>query len=208
MNVTLVILGIVLVVLIYVIYQYMNNVSQDLSDYKSVSTSQTIINSTDLSAPNSTRYAHGIWVYVKKHDGQAPFITFGDATAGTTLYLAGATPTLKYKSGTDELIITDNFPIQKWVNLVVSVDNQIVDIYMDGKLVKSSKIAHHTPGDLSSGIFNGYITKFKRWAEPLNPQMVYDTYMEGNGRSGILPAYGIDMSIFKDNIEQSKFTLF
>jgi len=206
-----VILGIVLVVLIYVIYQYMNNVSQDLSDYKSVNSSATIINTEDLSAPNSTRYAHGIWVYVKKHDGQAPFITFGDETnGGTQLYLAGATPTLKYKSGTDELIITDNFPIQKWVNLVVSVDNQIVDIYMDGKLVKSSNIAHPTPSSwgLSSGTFNGYITKFKRWAEPLNPQMVYDTYMKGNGRSGILPAYGIDMSIFKDNIEQSKFTLF
>lgn len=218
MNVTLVILGIVLIVLIYVIYQYVTNVSQEISDYKNVTTSATSVTPEDLSSPNSTRYAHSIWVYVKKHSGECPFITFSDATgtAGTKLYLAASTPTLKYASvaastaGESELIITDNFPIQKWVCLTISIDNQIVDVYMDGKLVKSAKYTHGTPSTwtLSSGSFEGYITKFKRWAEPLNPQKVYDIYMEGNGRSGILPAYGVDLSLFKDNIEQSKFTLF
>jgi hypothetical protein len=215
MNVTLVILGILLIVLIYVIYQYVTNVSQEISDYKNVTTSATSVTPEDLSSPNSTRYAHSIWVYVKKHSGECPFITFSDATgtAGTKLYLAANTPTLKYASSaatSAELIITDNFPIQKWVCLTISIDNQIVDVYMDGKLVKSAKYTHGTPSTwtLSSGSFEGYITKFKRWAEPLNPQKVYDIYMEGNGRSGILPAYGVDLSLFKDNIEQSKFTLF
>ena len=218
MNVTLVILGIVLIVLIYVIYQYVTNVSQEISDYKNVTSSATSVTPEDLSSPNSTRYAHSIWVYVKKHSGECPFITFsnGDTQnpAGTKLYLAGSTPTLKYAStaatAAGDLIITDNFPIQKWVCLTISIDNQIVDVYMDGKLVKSAKYTHGTPSTwtLSSGSFDGYITKFKRWAEPLNPQKVYDLYMEGNGRSGILPAYGVDLSLFKDNIEQSKFTLF
>jgi len=217
MNVTLVILGVVLFVLIYVIYQYVTNVSQDISDYKNVSTTATSVGPEDLSSPNSTRYAHCIWVYVKKHDGKCPFITFtNNATVSTELYLDSQTPTLKYTSasaktaGATDLVITDNFPIQKWVCLTLSIDNNIVDVYMDGKLVKSAKYTHASPADcsLTTGGFNGYITKFKRWAEPLNPQKVYDIYMEGNGRSGILPAYGVDVALFKDNIEQSKYTLF
>jgi hypothetical protein len=36
-------------------------------------------------------------------------------------------------------MITDNFPLQKWVYIIISVDNQYVDAYLDGKLIQSHR---------------------------------------------------------------------
>jgi len=114
------------------------------------------------------------------------------------------------------ITITNNFFIQKWVHVVISVDNTFFDCYLDGKLVVSQKLYTNstnttpvltpkTPGDISvpillgqnstpfstskpSASFDAYVTKFIRWTEPVNPQTVWDTYMKGNGNSwGIFP---------------------
>ena len=37
------------------------------------------------------------------------------------------------------MIITDNFPLQKWVCIGLSVDSQFVDGYIDGKLIRSQR---------------------------------------------------------------------
>jgi hypothetical protein len=131
---------------------------------------------------------------------------------GGKLYLATRTPTLKYKSQSgSDVTITDNFPVQKWVHILVSIDNTIADFYLDGKLVRSSEIGQDSPTGTSvtiGSIPNATVAKFTRWTTPINPQAAYDIYMKGNGQTGMLPAYGIDISVFKDNIEQSKFKLF
>ena len=136
-------------------------------------------------------------------------------------------------SSSDEttLEITDNFPLQKWVHIVTSVDNQYLDAYLDGKLVKSGRLYNEavvadgvttssestpkTPADQAMTIggstsYDAYIAKFNHWALPLDPQTVWSTYSEGNGQSGMnnyISSYGIDLSILKDNVEQSKYSL-
>jgi len=37
------------------------------------------------------------------------------------------------------ILITNNYPIQKWCYIVISVDNNFIDCYLDGKLVLSQK---------------------------------------------------------------------
>ena len=51
---------------------------------------------------------------------------------------------------TPNMCSIDNIPIQKWVNLMISVYSRTMDIYLDGKLVNS----YILPGTytLSSGI--------------------------------------------------------
>lgn len=232
MNPTFVFLGIAIAVIIYLIYIYWYDTSSKLSDYKSISTSQLTI--SGISMPRTRRYAYGIWVFVNNWDTNGKKNIYkvgeGDGEGEARLYLEQYTPTLVYETpledgNTTKVTITDNFPIQKWVHLVVSVDNDIVDAYIDGKMVRSqrtstvtstvngettegSTTATPTSSRVTCGIMDAYITRFKRWTHPLNPQTVYDQYMKGNGRTGIMPAYGVDVSVFKDNLEHAKFKLF
>lgn len=223
MNYSLVIIGVLIIVILYLLYLYLFDTSNELKDF--VKIDQQV--SVDVNSPTSTRYAYGIWIYVGEWNSSKtkPIYSHGktdiDDGAGTIttslhggeLYLEQLTPTLKYKdTNGNEVSITDNFPIQKWTHILVSVDNNIGDFYLDGKLVRSADMgtaatpsaSKVTLGDIS----NTHIAKFTRWTTPINPQAAYDVYMKGNGQTGMLPAYGIDISVFKDNIEQSKFKLF
>jgi hypothetical protein len=77
-------------------------------------------------------------------------------------------------------------PIQKWVNLTLSVNGRTMDIYIDGKLVQTCLL----PGVASinnnadvyvtpSGGFNGWTSKFKYYPSPLNPQQAWNIYTQG-----------------------------
>lgn len=134
--------------------------------------------------------------------------------------------------------ITNNFPLQKWVCVGVSVDNQFVDAYLDGKLVKSKRFytsttrtatrpvtttMPKTPPDATASPvylgnsetgqtfapFDAFIAEFKRWSAPIDPQSAWDTYLAGNGTNGVSRAfssYGIDVSVLKNKVEQTKFS--
>jgi len=215
MNYSLVIIGVLIVVILYLLYLYLFDTSNELKDF--VKIDQPV--SVDVNSPTSTRYAYGIWIYVGEWNSSAikTIYSHGDDGQGNMnggeLYLEQLTPTLKYKdTNGNEVSITDNFPIQKWTHILVSVDNNIGDFYLDGKLVRSADMgAVATPSASSvilGAISNTHIAKFTRWTTPINPQAAYDVYMKGNGQTGMLPEYGIDISVFKDNIEQSKFKLF
>ena len=223
MNYTLIVLGIVVAILIYVLYLYFSDDSQEVTDYHDLSKSAMIIQQKDLKNQNSARYAYGIWVYVNSWNstGEKVIFTRGSNAPANSLKVSlnEQTPTLKvtlYDTGAEphEVFVTNNFPIQKWVYLVVSVDGTLVDTYLDGKLVKSHQVTPNTgytlavPGGiLTSGQFNAYAARFKRWTHPINPQTVYDEYMKGNGQGSMIGAYGVDVSILKDNIEERKFSL-
>jgi hypothetical protein len=120
---------------------------------------------------------------------------------------------------TFDVIITDNFTLQRWVYLVISVDNLFVDLYLDGKLVKSVKMVNLPYQDnlnivsvniseadakkKASTVF-GYLpgfmlAKFQRWETPLDPQSVWNYYMQGNGQGGSGSKYKVNLDFVKDN---------
>jgi hypothetical protein len=211
MNYALVIVGVLIVVILYLLYLHLFDTSNELKDFVKIDTPINV----DVNSPTSTRYAYGIWVYVGEWNSSTVknIYSHGEPTAGGNLYLEKLSPTLKYKANNgNDVSITDNFPVQKWCHILVSVDNNIVDFYLDGKLVRSADMGTTpSPTGVSAtigSIPNAHIAKFTRWTTPMNPQAAYEVYMKGNGQTGMLPAYGIDVSVFKDNIEQSKFKLF
>jgi hypothetical protein len=82
-----------------------------------------------------------------------------------------------------------NFPLQKWVNLNVSMRNNVLDIFIDGTLVKSC-ILKGSPtinsGDLhvfnqgpnGSG-FLGYISRLEYTNKALDSEAIMDRYKKG-----------------------------
>ena len=76
-------------------------------------------------------------------------------------------------------------PLQKWVNVIVSVYNQVVDIYVDG-LLTSSCILKTFPAistdDVSltpDGGFSGYISRVKFLNSAMTVQKAKDIYNDG-----------------------------
>ena len=88
-----------------------------------------------------------------------------------------------------EIVITDNFPFQSWVHLIISVDNSYIDIYMNGKLIKSVKDSGIKLPSLTSPlkfeISQTYLAKFERTTDPTDPQTAWSRYLDGNGENPI-----------------------
>ena len=59
--------------------------------------------------------------------------------------------------------------------------------------------------------WDAYISKFERQIKPTDPKSAWDKYMEGNGGSTLSNALGnmnINVSVLKDNVETTTFSLF
>jgi hypothetical protein len=108
-----------------------------------------------------------------------------------------------------------NVPIQKWVNLVVSVYGRSMDIYMDGKLVKTSLLPGVASINNSSNVyvtpaggFEGWTSKFKYYPNSLNPQQVWNIYSEGySSWSSIFNSYQLQIALVQNGTTQSSITL-
>lgn len=77
--------------------------------------------------------------------------------------------------------------MQRWVNVVVCVNNKTVDVYLDGKLARSCVMPNHYRVDgggyaatlLDYGGFGGYISTVNMYNQALGPDTVYHAYMAG-----------------------------
>jgi L-rhamnose mutarotase len=145
-----------------------------------------------LQDPTSIQYAYGYWLYINSWDNNIKKVIIGRDN-NFSMYLDNTTPTLycdiTLSDDTKQTItITNNFPIQKWVYVVMSVDGQIVDFYLNGKLVVSQKLTkmQKAPGDTnvplllgSSNTWDALISQLTRVSHPMSPQEVMNNYISG-----------------------------
>lgn len=108
-----------------------------------------------------------------------------------------------------------NVPIQKWVNLVLSVYGRTMDLYIDGKLVRTCLL----PGVASinnnaniyvtpAGGFNGWTSKLQYYPNSLNPQEVWNIYSQGySSFSSMFSAYQVQVSLIENGTTQSSVTI-
>jgi len=92
-----------------------------------------------------------------------------------------ATPTV------DNTLLT-NVPIQKWVNLLMSVYGRTLDIYLDGKLAKTTVLpgtaivsANENLYITPCGGFDGWTSKVQYFPNATNPQQAWTIYKAGYG---------------------------
>jgi hypothetical protein len=111
----------------------------------------------------------------------------------------------------------ENIPIQKWVNIIVSLYGLSLDIYLDGKLVRTCVLPGvpqvNNSADINvtpNGGFSGWTTKFKYWSDASNPQEAYNIYKSGFGGSilgNAISKYRLQFSVLKDNVQQGSFQI-
>ena len=127
-----------------------------------------------------------------------------------TLYLGvcqDTTPDNKFQTNGENIAIR-NFPLQKWVCVTYSIYGTSLDLYLNGKLVKSvidddvklmmsesALVALGNPwynksvaddeitiSNLTAG-FKGYTSKLKYYKSALTPKEAYNIYKSGPGTS-------------------------
>jgi hypothetical protein len=110
-----------------------------------------------------------------------------------------------------------NVPIQKWVNLLVSVYGRTMDIYLDGKLVRTCLL----PGVASinpnakiyvtpMGGFDGWTSNFQYYPNSLNPQQAWNIYSKGYRQgmfSNLFSGYDVQISLIENGTTQSTITI-
>jgi hypothetical protein len=110
--------------------------------------------------------------------------------------------------------VIPNVPIQKWVNLIISVYGRTLDTYIDGKLVRTcllpgiAYVNNDSPVYVTpSGGFNGWTSKFQYYPNPLNPQEAYNIYAAGYGNSSMSNSYQLQISLIENGTTQSSTTI-
>lgn len=111
----------------------------------------------------------------------------------------------------------DNIPIQKWANIIISLYGRTLDIYLNGKLVRTCVLPGvpniNNNADIQvtpNGGFSGWTTTFKYWSVASNPQDAYNIYKDGFGGSILANAinkYRLRFSLIKDNKESGSFEI-
>lgn len=108
-----------------------------------------------------------------------------------------------------------NVPIQRWVNLVISVYGRTMDLYIDGKLVRTCLL----PGVASvnnnsdiyvtpAGGFNGWTSKLQYFPNSINPQEAWNIYTSGYSTwSSMFNAYQVQVSLVENGTTQSSITI-
>lgn len=222
MNSKLVLAVVIILLLLYVIFKALT------TSYTSLGMMQKWGNQTTLTGsnlPNSFKAnsAISLWFYIKQWENGAKLIQF---KKGTEVLFH-----VQFKSGTNTIQIFPrsgasvsgedcdiaDFPLQKWVNLIISFNGSAMDVYVDGKLVKSCVVNQGSKlngtdtiilGDESMKDTKdvGFITNVKLKASPIAPQEAWDIYSQGFGGSpwsDLLNKYKVKLSFIVDNQEQA-----
>jgi len=110
----------------------------------------------------------------------------------------------------------NNFPLQRWVNLIVSLNNRTMDVYLDGKLVRTcilpapAKIDPDAPVILTpGGGFKGWTSNTQYFATPLNPQEAYNIYAVGPkcGGMSLFDKYKLRVTYLVNNQPEASVTI-
>ena len=183
---------------------------------------------TSLPINNSTNFSYSIWFNVSQWDETSqkvllqrsagenntfsPKITLGEYENDINIEIA----TYDGVSGINTCKVR-NFPLQKWVNLIISLHGRTLDVYLNGKLVRTCVLAG--PAQVSSNAqiqltpnngFTGQTSNLQYFTYPLNPQEAYNIYKKGYtsyGFGSIFEKYKIKIAYLVDGVEEDAWQI-
>ena len=185
-----------------------------------------VIPSTKLKNSGSVNYAYSIWIYIDDWSyryGQEKIIFLRGSigsifTPALSLMPNDNTAVITMTTAADPFeCIVPNIPLQKWTNIIVSLNNKSLDAYVNGKLVKtcvlpdvpvinSESSVYLTP----DGGFSGYTSRFNYWSTPVGPQEAWNIYKKGPGGnmfSSLINQYKIQFNFLKGSDVQATLTI-
>lgn len=240
------ILIIILIVLIWY-YVVNNTVLTKLSDatVKQTVPASSINTSTDN--VGTSNYAYSIWFYISNWNYKygSDKIIFARVTTPSndssynnvenSLPILGPCPIVYLDKFANDIMIgvssyglnnqsqelnivnVNNIPIQRWVNLIISVYNTTIDVYINGKLVKTEIMPNsayvNSNDDIivtPAGGFEGSTTKLQYFQNPLNPEQAWNLYQQGYGNTSLANLFGsyqLNMTISQNGVEEASFTI-
>jgi hypothetical protein len=187
----------------------------------------------DLKDAGTSVYSLELWIYANSVNGAKPAI--GSTSYGTTNNVSGnifqimsaasggsnilsldlfntGSAYLTYGTTPSSQIITDNFQVQRWEYVVINVNNKFIEIYLDGKLLKSinSKdttfVAPSNKSVIDFGKGDIFIYQFNRYTKTMNSTEVSKKYLAGNNLS-MSPGITMDIDFLKNNRSQVNYQL-
>jgi hypothetical protein len=229
MNYLVIGLLLILIIILYYSYRYFTN--KTLTSGLQKLETPTTLAYHELKASTAITYNYQCWLYLSAPTSKStPLFSRGISEANNysefSVELDGQKLVLKGgNGGTSELkqimLVTNNFPIQKWTHLVINVSNlSTYEAYINGKLVKTvnvSNSANFKPTSNTSSLvigntgLAGYVTKFTRETNAMDAKNVWNEYLSGNGInnvfSNIIP-YGLTMTVANGEDVQRVFNIF
>ena len=121
----------------------------------------------------------------------------------------------------------EEIPIQKWVNIIVSVYGKTLDTYINGKLERTcildnvaqvnpkedlylAPMAPQSAGGQAKPTWHGYIANARYYMYYVNPQEAWNIYKEGyspGSLGGLFDKYKIKFSFLVDDQVKSSFMI-
>lgn len=235
-NLTNIVLGIVVLVVLYVVYIYFFQSSRVTLLNQHDARQIQVIQPSSLPTGTNADYTYSVWIYISNWNyrfGETKVIfgrTDQNNQPAPSLTLAPSENNLHctvetYPSsgtdanqGTTHTCSIQNIPIQKWTNIIVTLNNRTLDMYLDGKLVRTCvlpgvpKVSSSSPVSVTpNGGFSGYVSNFQYLAKSVNPNEAYSIYKEGNGGASYLSSlfnkYRLKFAFVEDNKEINSFEI-
>ncbi len=244
MEVRNIILFVIIGVLLIIVVNY---VMKDASTLTGLTSSQTLQRidvsslATSLVGGNTSNYTYSIWFFIDDWNyryGESkvifgrmgekggkkepcPVVKLGPVQNNITVSLAVYPGLDDVPDKSSNSIIHDcsisNVPIQKWCNLFISAYGRTLDMYLDGKLVRTcvlpgvSKVDGTAPIYITPmGGFSGWTARFQYWPNSSDPQKAWNVYQSGYGNSwlgSLFGRYNVKVAILDGNSEETSFTI-
>jgi len=249
MDLKLIIGVVIVVILLYIIWSYLFTSMKVLMSFQK-GTALTTMNLDKVIDSSKNNFSFSVWTYIDEwavNYGNSKNILcvapgtsspcyfalyFSKTTNDLNIYVEPNNPGTAASSENvyNSLLSTcsvTNFPLQTWVNISVSVYNRAIDVYIDGKLIKTcsmSKVA--SPISSNSVIFiggearptsaqvpgfSGFIASVVYSPDVFSPKEVWDIYSRGYTNSAFnlnaLKRYKVELAFLKDNSVLKSFSI-
>lgn len=238
MDLKKIVLIVIVIIVLYYIISWLFKGSIQLTTLQNANLKQTILANTLKNNNNTSNFAYSTWFYVDDWNyrfGEEKILLLRAKQLndiGFSIVLGAMNNNIEisvecYKQNAETGILgnnplihkcsIENFPLQKWVNLTTSVYGRTLDVYIDGKLVRTCVlpgVAKVNPDYNITvtplGGFHGFTGNFQYWSNALNPQEAYNIYRAGYGGSvlgNLFNRYRIKIAFLEDNKEQASFEI-
>jgi hypothetical protein len=216
-TILVIVLGIVLIVCIYWLYKYALRTNQPLEKI-------SLSGPTSVPEPATTNSSVGyysFWLYVNSwNNNQKIIFTKGTNTSPNQIivYIKQTTPELmcdvvSTSATTLTTTLTRSFPLQRWTHVLIGLDSNVLDCYIDGKLVTSVPLTNVVQLDTTDNVLGGsgadiYMTGFIKKTNKPTAEIAQSEYKKSNlNLQADLPNYNVDVSLIKNGEVTKKFSI-
>ena len=228
-----IILGIVLSGLIYWFFTYVNKKSDPNDTSSTVGATKNYLLDGKLTIPihrfklknwKANRFCIELWLFVNPNAivGTSPLNIFNISgkmsldlhnTTELILTIKDSKDSVKYTKYT----ITPSFFLQKWEQVIISIDQYLIDLYLDGKLMSSTMSSKTDnpipiPTDSDSIVFDStnqsdfYVSGLNIKTVAMDPKTALKNYT--GGKSKVNGSTNVSLALTKNENIAKNFMLF